>query len=165
MVRVGAHHADSFLVVRLRPYLRRRPDPRTTRERKSREELFSSAIAAEKIFQETGRALRRLVNFGMSQRRSAHASASPTRRFAADAQHSRTRWRQRSPAEIILRASNDSRRSRAYCAVALRRTRWSRPAVCRTTSLKNLCAARGAPKTSATTSKPLTRSFTYLDGS
>src|SRR5213080_4937406 len=60
-------------------------------------------MAAEKIFHETGRALRRLVNFGMSQRRSEHASASPTRRFAADAQHSRTRWRQRSPAEIVLR--------------------------------------------------------------
>src|ERR1700680_1813513 len=93
------------------------------RRRKSREELFSSTIAAEKIFHETGTGLLRVLIFGISQRRRARTSARPTRRSAAVVQHSRTRRRRRSPEETILRASNDSRRSRAYAALARKRTR------------------------------------------
>src|SRR5436305_13137781 len=83
---------------------RRARAPRRTLPRRSRGALFSSATAAENSFHEAGVVLRRIVNFGMSQRRSERASARPTRRLAADTQHSWTRRRHRSPVEIILHA-------------------------------------------------------------
>ena len=139
--------------------------PRRTRRRSSRDESFSSAIAAESSFCATGTIFRRVLNFGISQRNRARASATPIRRLPADTQHSRTRRRQRSLGETILRASNDSRRSRAYAALARKRTRLSLFHVARDIiSLKNCRAGPGVAKIEATASNPRTRSFTYFEG-
>src|SRR5438552_16353440 len=71
--------------------LRRTRAPRRTRLRNNREEFFSSARAAVKPFHEIEVRLCAVVNFGISQRKSARASAKPILRFSAVSQHSRAR--------------------------------------------------------------------------